>query len=105
MDRAALAKSLADHLGDLPVTDALHECVALAAESVTHYTRSADVPPATLSRAVVLVAAEHWHTREAPGGVRAVMDSEGGVTPIRVGRDPMAAARPLLRPYVGLAFA
>jgi hypothetical protein len=60
------------------------------------------VPDEIADRAVLEVASELYHRRNAPNGVAqfATMDA----APIRIARDPMVAARPLLAPYVAGGF-
>lgn len=61
------------------------------------------VPLGVLRQAVLLVASQVWHAQDAPHGVANWADD--GAAPVRVSRDPMTAARPLLRRYVGLGIA
>lgn len=57
---------------------------------------------ALYERAVLKAAAELYEQRKAPNGVRNFADMDGS-TVIRVARDPMVAARPLLAALLPLA--
>lgn len=57
------------------------------------------VPWYIASRAIVEVASELYHRRNAPNGVAQFTGLEG--SPVRVARDPMLGAYPLLTPFVG----
>lgn len=61
------------------------------------------VPTPVLDQAVLAVGSEIFHQRQAPNGI--AQFAVEGATSIRVARDPMVAAYPLLSPYVlaGLA--
>lgn len=74
-----------------------------AAELVKTFVGDATVPDAVLDRAVLEVGSELYHRRQAPNGIAAGAGLD--VAPIRVARDPMVGAYPLLRPYVGGGFA
>lgn len=57
--------------------------------------------PASISDLAKLgVGSELFHRRQAPNGIAQFATADGN--PVRVARDPMVAAWPLLRPYVGL---
>lgn len=57
------------------------------------------VPYQVASRAIVEVASELFHRRNAPNGLAQFAGLEGA--PVRVARDPMLGAYPLLTPFVG----
>lgn len=60
------------------------------------------VPDEIMLLAVHKVGSELWASRDAVGGiVTGYADATGG---LRLARDPMVAARPLLAPYVSLGF-
>lgn len=63
----------------------------------------AAVPQAVLEQATLSAATSLHHTEQAPHGVANFGDLDA--TPVRVGRDPLTAARPLLRPFVGVGIA
>ena len=77
----------------MPVYDAARLLVA-------QYVGSRDVPAEILVLAVHKVSSELWASRDSVGGIVAgYTDMTGG---LRLARDPMVAARPILAPYVGL---
>ena len=65
--------------------------------------RVGDILTFVQERAVLEVGSELFHRRNAPNGVAQFAALDGA--PIRVARDPMVAARPLLSPYLGGGFA
>ena len=79
-------------------------CEAEATALVTAYIGAAEVPDSVLSRAVFEVGSELFHRRSAPNGV-AQFGTLDGAAPIRVARDPMVGAYPLLSRYLGGGFA
>lgn len=69
---------------------------------VAQYVGSRSVPEEILTLAVHKVGSELWASRDAVGGiVTGYTDMGSG---LRLARDPMVAARPLLAPYVSLGF-
>lgn len=66
---------------------------------VTKHIGSATVPPAVVRAAVLDVTSDLYSRRQHHNGV-VTFDTPDGITPMRVNRDPMASAYPLLRPYV-----
>ena len=79
--------------------DFLAQCLEASNALVSNYVGSADVPISVLDRAALEAASELFHRRSAPMGLTqfATMD---GTSAIRVARDPMIAAYPLLSPYL-----
>ncbi|MGC5584148.1 hypothetical protein [Ornithinimicrobium sp. W1665] len=79
-------------------------CWAEAEELVAAYVGLNVVPAVTLHRATLEVAAELFHRRNAPGGITqfAALD---GPSPVRMARDPMLGAYPILDRFLpaGLA--
>lgn len=75
------------------------ECLDEAAALVDARIGSATVPVVVRRRAVREVAADLYYRRSARNGVVAFNNHEGGDI-IRVNRDPMAPATPLLAPYL-----
>lgn len=65
---------------------------------------TAVVPAAVLTRAKIECGSELYHRRSAPNGVAQFATLDGG-SAVRVARDPMVGAYPLLYPYTGLALA
>lgn len=84
-------------------TEFVARCLVEAQALVTRHVGSAIVPADILSRAVLECGSELYHRRQAPQGVAQFASTEG--QPVRVSRDPMVAARPILAPYVAGGFA
>jgi len=78
-------------------------CWAEALELITIYVGTHAVPDAILIRATTEVGSELFHRRSAPNGVAQFTTLDGSA--IRIARDPMVAAYPLLRRYVGWGLA
>lgn len=100
-----LSSALSRYVGDVPLTDYLKECVSVAWLSVMHFVGAAVVPRYILDRAVLEVAAELYHRKNAPNGIKSYADTFDGASAIRVARDALVAARPLLTPYMPLPIA
>lgn len=99
------AADLAAFVG-APTSDAyLTTCVEEAAEMVKHAIGGAHVPEEIKRIAEREVAADIYHRRSARNGVAGFDDSDIAPAPVRINRDPMVAARPILRPYLGVAIA
>lgn len=69
---------------------------------VAQYVGSRSVPEEILTLAVHKVGSELWASRDAVGGIITGYTDMG--SGLRLARDPMVAARPLLAPYVSLGF-
>lgn len=82
----------------------LETCLAEATMLVGRFVGTAMVPTEVADRATLEVSSELFHRRQAPNGI-AQFATVDGVSPIRVARDPMVAAYPLLMPYVGTGIA
>lgn len=82
----------------------LASCWGEAGALVIAYVGQSVVPSEILERAQLEVAAELFHRRQAPGGITqfATMD---GASPVRMARDPMLGAYPLLDRYVSAGLA
>ena len=100
---ADLTARLAAYVGDVPNDSFLRECAAQAATLIRGQVGTATVPVDILERATIEVAAELYHRRSAPNGIKNFADGFDGTAAIRVARDAMVAARPLLAPYLPLA--
>lgn len=99
------AADLAAFVG-APASDTyLTTCVEEAAEMVKHAIGGARVPEEIKRIAEREVAADIYHRRSARNGVAGFDDSDIAPAPVRINRDPMVAARPILRPYLGVAIA
>lgn len=81
----------------------LTSCWGTAAELVNTYVGTSSVPAPVLQRAALDVASELFHRRNAPGGVMQQF-TDVGAAPVRMARDPMLGAYPILAPYVGGGF-
>ena len=82
------------------VTQCWDEAVAL----VTTFVGTATVPATVLLRARIECGSELFHRRSAPNGIAQFATLDGG-SAVRVARDPMIAAYPILVPYVGQGIA
>lgn len=85
---------------DTFVTACWDEATAL----VTKFVGTSTVPATVLLRAIIECGSELYHRRSAPNGIAQFATLDGG-SAVRVARDPMIAAYPLLTPYVGLGIA
>lgn len=99
------ATDLREYVGAGTVDEAFAaECVATADALVSAFVGSAEIPAEIRDRAVLEVGSELFHRRQAPNGIAQFAAADG--TPgVRVARDPMVAARPILAPFVPLGFA
>lgn len=96
---------LAAYVGGVPVSDFLQKCADEAAALVAGHIGAATVPQDVRDRAILEVAAELYHRKSAPNGIKNFADGFDGATAIRVARDPLVAARPLLAPFLPLVVA
>jgi hypothetical protein len=79
----------------------LNQCIATAGEQLKTYVGTNVVPAATMARAELLVANECLQQNLAPNGVlNQSYDQGDGSVPLRIGRDPLSPAYPLLSQYV-----
>jgi hypothetical protein len=85
---------------DAFVADCWTEASALVAKFVGTATVNADV----LNRAKIECGSELYHRRSAPNGLAQFATLDGG-SAVRVARDPMIAAYPILVPWVGQGLA
>ena len=106
MNITATVGDLATYVGENGDTQFVARCLAQGDALVEQYVGAnfSRVPQAAYDRAVLEVGAELFHRRQAPGGITqfATMD---GAAPVRMARDPMVAAYPILDPFLpaGLA--
>lgn len=82
-----------------PSPAAITRDLATAMDLVAAHVGSGAVPESVLASAVLDVASDLYSRRQHHNGV-VTFDSPDGITAMRVNRDPMAAAYPILRPYV-----
>jgi hypothetical protein len=80
------------------------DCWSQAHTLVDKFCGTAVVPADVLTRAKIECGSELYHRRSAPNGVAQFATLDGG-SAIRVARDPMVGAYPLLIPYTGLGLA
>lgn len=104
MDATNLAEYVGAHESDAAYVE---QCWDEADSLVTAYLGSIDpviaVPLAIQDRAILEVGSELYHRRNAPNGVAQFSTFDGA--PVRVARDPMLGAYPLLQRYIGLGVA
>lgn len=83
----------------------VEECWDQAHLLVSHFCGAFDdVPADILDRARIEVGQELYSRRAAPNGIAQYATFEGA-SAIRVARDPMVGAYPILQPYVGQGIA
>jgi hypothetical protein len=82
----------------------LEACLTEATMLVGRFVGTATVPAEIVDRATLEVSSELFHRRQAPNGI-AQFATVDGVSPIRVARDPMVAAYPILTPWLGVGVA
>lgn len=70
---------------------------------VTAFVGSAVVPASVIERATLEVGSELYHRRQAPNGIAQFASFDSA--PIRVARDPMVGAYPILARFMGVGFA
>lgn len=83
------------------VTDAqLNDCLEAAAEQLKEFIGRKVVPPKSYDRAHLLVANEMLQQDMAPNGIlNQQYDGGDGSVPLRIGRDPLTPAYPILAPF------
>lgn len=95
---------LKNYVGAPDSDDAFVEtCFDDASSMVSVFVGQAFVPVNVRNRAILEVGSELYHRRSAPNGVAQFSTFDG--SPIRIARDPMVGAYPLLTRYVGLGVA
>lgn len=99
--RSEVGASLADE--DSTLTSLISTATALVTKYVGQTV--SEVPADVMDRAILLTAAEMYHQSQAPNGIvnQQYDDGQAG-TPIRIGRDPLTPAYPLLRQWVSGKF-
>jgi hypothetical protein len=101
MSSVTLAQ-LQAYIGTDETGDFIESCLSAGNAHVGNYIGDVDTVPNEIHRQAILIcASELFHRRSAPNGIAQFASMDG--SPIRVGRDPMAAVYPLLLPYVGYA--
>lgn len=100
LDTSALADKLISYVGATAnKTDFAGECIAEAADLVAGYVGEAEVPSTVLERAILEVGAELYNRKDTKNAVAQFATPDA--TPVRIARDPMVAAYPLLNRFVG----
>lgn len=86
---------------DAPLQRSLDYAVALVAQYVEEWldTYEITVPDAAMDEAVLKAAVDQFHRRKAPNGILNQTYGDDLTAPVRVGRDPLAAVRPVLAPW------
>ena len=82
----------------------VNRCWSEATALVVAFVGTATVNADVLQRAKIECGSELFHRRSAPNGIAQFATLDGG-SAVRVARDPMIGAYPLLTPYVGLGVA
>ena len=80
------------------------DCWTQAESLVTKFVGTSVVPADVLTRAKIECGSELYHRRSAPNGIAQFATLDGG-SAVRVARDPMIGAYPLLFPYTGQGLA
>ena len=73
------------------------ECLTAGHALVTKFIGDATVPDTVHDNAVLMASSELFYRRQSPQGVTQFASMDGSV--VRAAKDPMNAARELLRPY------
>lgn len=86
------------YVGTDEESDFVSECLTAGHALVNKFIGSATVPDTIHDNAVLIASSELFHRRSSPQGVTQFAAMDGN--PVRAAKDPMNAARELLRPYV-----
>ena len=73
------------------------ECLTAGHALVTKFIGTATVPVTVHDNAILMASSELFYRRQSPQGVTQFAAMDGN--PIRAAKDPMNAARELLRPF------
>jgi hypothetical protein len=85
------------YIGTDETSDFVTECLTAGHALVTKFVGTATVPVSIHDNAVLMASSELFYRRQSPQGVTQFAAMDGN--PIRAAKDPMNAARELLRPY------
>ena len=85
------------YIGTDETSDFVSECLTAGHALVTKFIGTATVPVTIHDNAVLMASSELFYRRQSPQGVTQFAAMDGN--PIRAAKDPMNAARELLRPY------
>jgi len=98
-----MAVTLADlqaYIGTEESGDFITGCLTSGQKLVENYVGTVvSVPTEIVDQATLIVSSELFHRRSAPNGIAQFASMDG--QPVRMGKDPMTAAYPLLLPFVG----
>ncbi len=89
------------YIGTEETGEFIEECLDAGKALVLNYIGEGEVPSHIKYQAELIVASELFHRRSAPNGIAQFASMDG--QPVRMGKDPMAAAYPLLLPFLGYA--
>lgn len=78
----------------------ISQCLAEAEELVDAFTAGEDIPVISKNKAKLLTLSALYHQRNAPNGIQQFADFGGAVNVVRVARDPMIAAYPILARFM-----
>ncbi len=81
------------------------DCAEAAMDLVDNFILLGAVPVSVVRRAYLVTAAEMFEQRNAPNGIRQFAADGFAGEGMRVSRDPMAGAYPILRPFLAGGFA
>ena len=87
------------YIGTDETSDFVSECLTAGHALVTKFVGTATVPSTIHDNAVLMASSELFYRRQSPQGVTQFASMDGN--PIRAAKDPLNAARELLRPYTG----
>ena len=91
--------SFAEYVGTDDTGDFTASCLTAGHAMVDKFQGTAEVPAQVHVQAVFMCASEIFYRRNSPQGVTQFASLDGN--PVRAAKDPMNAARELLRPYIG----
>ena len=91
-------EQLQNYVGTKETGTFIAGCLTSANTLVSNYIKGAAVPESIRDQAVMIAASELFHRRSAPNGVAQFASLDG--SPVRIAKDPMNAAYPLLMPFV-----
>lgn len=81
------------------------ECAGEALDLIERYTIGEHIPERAFKRACLEVAADLYHRRTARNGIAGFDTGDMGASPVRINRDPLASARPILAPFMRVGIA
>lgn len=99
-DPTESAVRLARYVGAVDHEDGFVDaCDEEATALVTRFIGTTDVPKEVRARAILEVGADLYYRKHARNGIVGIDDDIDAPVGVRIARDPMQAAYPLLRPY------